>query len=97
MATHDTYRTNDGRYYFSFIFENKGGYYMAHIASQPSYGSRASDLHSTHRLSSDYSGCSYRICFGNDNDVPTLSRVRKYAEAWSEATAKYIDTGIKFG
>jgi len=96
MATRDTYRTNDGKYHFEFIFENQGAYYDAHIAWQPSYGSRNDGLHETHRLTSDYRGCSYRICFASESDVPDLAKVRKYAEAWSEATAKYIDTGIGF-
>lgn len=96
MATRDTYKTNNGKYLFEFIFEDKGFYFEAHIVWQPSYGLRKDDLHSTHRLTSNYTGCSYRICFANDSDVPTLSKARLYAEAWSEATAKYIDTGIGF-
>jgi len=96
MATHDTYRTNNGKYYFTFIFEDQGNFYYAHILTQPNYSGRDNDGHSTHRLESDYPGCSYRICFGNDNSVRTLSLVRKYAEAWSEATSKYIDYGINF-
>lgn len=96
MATRDTYRTNNGKHYFEFIFEDKGDYFYAHIAGQPNYRNRESDLHSTHRLRSDYPGCSYRICFADDNDVPTLERARKYAESWSEDTVRYIDTGIRF-
>lgn len=96
MAIRDTYRTNNGKYYFTFIFEDRGDFYYAHIENQPGYGGRDTDLHPTHRLHSNYPGCSYRICFGNDYDVTTLSLVRKYAEAWCEATSKYIDYGINF-
>ena len=96
MATQDTYRTNNGRYYFEFMFEDKCSHYEAHILNQPSYESRETDLHSTHRLESNYPGCSYRICFANESDVPSLNKVRAYAESWSELTVKYIENGTRF-
>lgn len=96
MATRDTYRSNNGKYYFEFAFENTGDFFYAHILDQPSYRGRDDGLHPTHRLSSNFSGATKRICFGNDNDVKTLSAVRKYSEAWAEATVKYIERGTGF-
>jgi len=96
MASKDTYRSNNGKYLFDFVFEKRNGYYDVHIAQQPSYGIRKKDLHSTHRLLSDFPECRYRICFANPQDVPTLEKARKYAEAWAEATVNYIDRGERF-
>lgn len=96
MAVRDVYRTNDGRHYYEFAFVDKGSHFEANILNQPDYGSRDTGLHSTHRLESDHPGCSYRICFGDDSNVPTLNKVRTYAETWCEATSKYIDNGTRF-
>ena len=92
-AIRDIYRTNDGRYYFEFIFKDNGDCFHVYIRSQPSYGARSSDGHSTHRYEADYEGCKKRICFADESQVRTLNSARKYAEAWSECTAKYINTG----
>lgn len=96
MATHDTYRTNNGNYFFEFAFENVGDFYYAHILNQPSYQGREDGLYKTHRLSSEYTGASKRICFAHDTDAKTLNITRKYAEAWAEETVKYIENGSDF-
>ena len=97
MATHDTYRTNNGNYFFEFAFENVGNFYHAHILNQPSYQGRNDSNHATHRLSSQYPGATGRICFyDEENDAKTLNMTRKYAEAWAEATVKYIENGTEF-
>ena len=91
---HDVYRTNDGNACFTFHFIDVGTHYEIDIVKQPSYGSRATDMHSTHRLPSDRSDASgYRICLGDDSQANSLDNARRWAAAWAEGTWTYIHTG----
>jgi hypothetical protein len=90
-----TYRTNDGKAYFEFRFVEDGSYWEIDILSAPSYGTRSSDLHSTHRLPSARGG--YRICLADPSDAHSVSKAFKFAESWSEMTWRYIQTGKNFG
>ncbi len=94
MAILDTYRTNDGRGYFTFKFVNEGPYWRADIENAPSFGSRdGSNLHLSHRLPSSTAATGYRVCFGNDYDASSLEKARKFSEAWAEALWEWIKTG----
>ena len=92
----DEYRTRDGSAYFTFRFVDVGTHYEIDIIYQPSYGSRESDQHSTHRLSSSRSDCNYRVCLGDDRQANSLSNAKKWAGTWAEHTWNYIRTGRPF-
>lgn len=93
-AVIDTYRTQDGRYYFEFRFHPVGSYYDIDILRMPEYSPRSADLHTTHRLPSDRGG--YKICFGDPSVIKNLNIARQWAGAWSELTMKYILDGTLF-
>ena len=94
MSTTDRYKTHSGNVY-GFRFERMSdGYYEVDITSQPSYQGRATNGHSTHRLSSSRGG--QRICFGDPKVVDSLSQARKWAAAWAESTDDYIRSGKRF-
>jgi len=85
------YRVLSGRTDYSFSLERQaGGLYRVYITSQPSYGSRATDIHSTHR---HYDG-RYFICWTgalrNEDDC------RSVIKDWAELTEKYILHGTRF-
>lgn len=91
-SVEDVYRTNDGRAHFKFRFvEESGGTWRADIQDQPSYGARASDLHSSHRLPSDTAGTGHKICYASAPS--SLRDAQKWAETWSEATWTWINDG----
>ena len=91
-SVEDVYRTNDGRAYFRFRFvEEGGGAWRADIQDQPSYGGRASDLHSSHRLPSSSAGTGHKICYANP--PRSLRDAQKWAETWAEATWTWINEG----
>lgn len=90
----DKYMTkNRNVYTFDFV-KMSDGYYEAEIVTQPNYGNRASDLHSTHRLSSR--GGRYKVCFGDPKVMNSLSEVKRWTKEWAEATDAYISTGKLF-
>ena len=78
-------------YSFSFKYERVGDIWRAYIVSSPSYGSRATGLHSTHRLNDGR----YYVCWSPE---PTsLEAITVVSKMWADATAEYIDTGRSFG
>lgn len=89
----DTYRTKDGIALFTFGFVEVNNHIEIDILEQPSYGSRANDAHSTHRLDSERGG--KKVCFG-DPDYIHQGNAKKWAAEWAEATWKYIKTGVTF-
>ena len=86
------YRTSDGQadYYFNFE-EQSNGIWRAFIEQQPSYNGRATDDHSTHRLSSFFRKY---ICW--DHPLQSLDEVMSVAAIWADKTQEYIKTGKKF-
>jgi hypothetical protein len=77
-----------GRKDFTFKYEKVGSIYRAFIINCPSYGSRATGLHDTHRLTDNGR---YYVCWTPE---PTrLDDITQVSKLWAEATAKYIDTG----
>lgn len=84
------YRTKDGRADYEFSFEHRwNGEWRAYIVSQPSYGSRATDAHSTHRLTATF-GRKY-VCW----DRPIYSRedLESVVALWCDRTQDYIRYG----
>ena len=90
----DIYRATTG-HLFEFAFYPVGGHYEIDILSMPSYGSRSTSLHATHRLDSNQ-GNDKRVCFGDDSSVSTLDEARTWAASWAEHTMKYINNGVAF-
>lgn len=87
------YRTRDGRADYGFSIERQGNNtYRAYIASQPSYGSRATGPHDTHRLT-DSGGRTY-VCW--TRPLRSEADARAVAAAWADATQEYIRTGGGF-
>lgn len=92
MAYVGTYRTESGRNYFRWSFEEQSnGDVRAYILDQPSYQGRATDAHSTHRY-----GLGRRpyICY--DPMPDNRDDAIEIAKAWAENTERYIETGDNF-
>lgn len=88
----DYYRTSDGAAYYHFVFkEQTDGTWMAYIEKQPSYRGRATDAHSTHRLSD---GSHKYVCW--TSPLRSLKEAKQVAALWADATQQYIQTGRKF-
>jgi hypothetical protein len=89
-----TYRTEDGQDYFDFdVVRLPDDSLRAYITNMPSYGSRPTDLHSTHRYYDNSSERHY-ICFdGKVDSEENMLGVMKY---WAEETQHMIRTGIPF-
>jgi hypothetical protein len=86
------YRTKDGLADYGFSFEcQRDGTIRAYISSQPSYGSRDSSLHATHRLSD--AGRHY-ICW--TDPLWSEEAARQVAALWADSTQEYIKTGRRF-
>ena len=86
------YRTTDGRADYKFSFERQsGGDWIPFILSQPSYGSRDTDLHPTHRL---IDTGRYYVCW--TDPLRTLSDAKRVAALWADATQNYIRSGTRF-
>ena len=89
MAHSAFYRTRDGAADYAFSFEQQSdGTWRAYIKGQPSYRRRATDAHSTHRLSDG--GRKY-VCW--TSPLGSLSEAKQVAALWSNKTQQYIRTG----
>ena len=82
------YQTNDGQDKFTFSVERSGRSFRIYIDAQPSYRSRATDAHSTHRYSD---GPRHYICW--DGELNSWAEAEDIATAWAERTQGYIRTG----
>lgn len=86
------YRTRDGAADYLFIFEEQpDGTWRAYIEQQPSYRGRATDAHSTHRLSD---GDRKFVCW--TEALQTLEEAKRVAALWADKTQEYIRTGRGF-
>lgn len=86
------YRTSDGAADYLFLFEEQpDGTWRAYIEQQPSYRGRATDAHSTHRLSD---GDRKYVCW--TEDLRTLEDAKRVAALWADKTQQYIRTGAGF-
>jgi hypothetical protein len=78
-----------GSYDFDYRFVD--GEWRAYIRSQPSYGFRSDDLHSTHRHC-DSRG--YYVCW--TEPIESRADCETIAKLWAQATDRYIRTGERF-
>lgn len=84
------YRTKDGRSDYGFSFQRlSDGSIRPYIDSMPSYGSRDTGLHTTHRLP-DSTG-RYYVCW--DSPLTNIDDVKRVVSLWSDLTQEYIKTG----
>jgi hypothetical protein len=83
------YRTNDGRADYGFSLERQtDGSLRPYITSMPSYGSRDTGLHTTHRLSE---GNRYYVCWSRS--LHSEQEVKDVVSLWADLTQTYIRTG----
>lgn len=84
------YRTRDGRADYQFSFERlSDGSIRPYIESMPSYGSRDTGLHTTHRLHD--SSRRYYVCW--NRPLINVEDVKQVVALWSDLTQEYIKTG----
>jgi len=86
-----TYRTKDGSAYYKFNYVDNDGKIEIDILEQPSYGSRETSAHKTHRLPSARSG--QKICISAGSEPTTLEGAKNISMQWAELTHIYIKTG----
>lgn len=87
------YRTQDGLADYGFSFEPQpDGTWRAYVERQPSYGTRSTDAHSTHRLSA---GGRKFVCW--TTAFRTEAEARAVAQRWADSTQRYIRFGERFG
>ena len=90
-----TYRTKDGRAYFSFSYVwTSGGYYQINIHKTPNYNGRSDSSSVAHWLSTSSNGASRKICFHSGKEPKSLDITQKFSTHWAELTWKYICTGV---
>lgn len=87
------YMTRDYAYNFTFDLQPIESEVRIYIVEQPSYGSRASDGHSTHRMGLPDKPC---VCVDHRLRPVTVPEALSWAIYWAEKTAEYIRTGKKF-
>jgi hypothetical protein len=87
------YLTKDRRFAFTFELKQVGSNIRIYIREQPGYGTRATDGHSTHRLSDN--GKPY-ICIRGDLQPTNVPDALSWLVYWAEETGKYIKTGQSF-
>jgi hypothetical protein len=80
---------NGDQYRFNLVDE--GGQYRIDILDQPSYGSRAADGHSTHRLRRA-DGTQY-VCIKQGYEPRDKSAAAGLAIDWARRTSRYIRNG----
>jgi hypothetical protein len=87
------YRTRDGLCDYSFsIKQRASGRFRSYIISQPDYGSRSTDAHSTHRHW-DVKGRAY-VCWSKP--ITSEEDALRVCAAWADATQEYIKFGTQF-
>ena len=93
-AIKDEYRTKDDTESYFFEFQElPDRNWRVYILKQPSYGSRSTDGHSTHRYFSAATGRTW-ICWSVP--IRSLAEARSVAGQWAEKTQRYIRTGQGF-
>ena len=87
-----SYRTRNGRSDYKFRIEKVGGDgYRVYILDHPSYGSRNTSAHATHRFSSSQG---HYICW--NSKLKSVEEARGVAAAWADKTEDYILSGTRF-
>ncbi len=88
------YRTSDGLADYKFSFEeDSSGDWRPYILSQPSYRGRATDCHSTHRLTG--TGSRKYVCW--TRTLATQADAERVAAMWADKTQEYIRNNTAFG
>lgn len=91
----DYYRSKNGKCVFHFAFYPMDTRYDVDILEMPSYGTRSTTMHDTHRLKSR-NGNDYRICFGDESIVSSIKTAKKWAAVWAECAVNYLESGKHF-
>lgn len=92
MALKTYYRTKDGLADYRFSIERQpDDTYRCFILSQPSYGSRATGAHETHRLTA---GFRRYVCWSQP--LRSEEEAKNVAALWADATQEYIGSGRRF-
>jgi hypothetical protein len=86
-ATIDSITFPNGSLY-KFSFEQVGSVWRAYILHQPSYGSRGTGLHATHRRSD---GNRYFVCW--EPEPTSYAALRTICDQWARRTERYIKSG----
>jgi hypothetical protein len=80
---------------FAFELEKQSdGKLRAYILEAPSFGGRADDGHSTHRLFEP--GRGHYVCVRDDLQPTNLDEARDWARYWADGASRYIKTGKEF-
>jgi len=86
------YRTRDGLADYRFSIERQtNGAYRVFILAQPSYGSKSTAAHATHRLSA---GGRHYVCW--NRPLRSEGEAKTVAALWADATQQYIKSGRRF-
>jgi hypothetical protein len=86
------YRTKDGLADYQFSFERQpNGQWRAYILTNPNYGSRPDDGHTTHRFTD---GGRHFICW--NKPLWSEAEARLVAALWSDLTQRYVQFGERF-
>lgn len=86
------YRTRNGRTDYGFrIVRVADGAYRVYIVEQPSYGSRDTSSHATHRLRDEHGDY---VCW--TSRLETREQARQVAALWADSTEEYILHGRSF-
>lgn len=89
------YRSHHVRHPFTFnLVKQSDGEVRIYILDGPSYGSRATDGHSTHRYF-DHGNRPY-VCIEQRLRPTNLHDARSWARYWADKTAQYVKTGRPF-
>lgn len=88
------YRSADGTCGFLFELAKIDGIVRAYIIEAPSYGSRADDGHSTHRVLPDDDDP--YVCVKETLAPTNVPDCLSWAVYWAEQTTAYIHTGKRF-
>jgi len=90
------YRSRHIQKPFTFnLVKQPDGEVRIYICNAPSYGSRQTDGHSTHRYFDSGNGLHY-VCVEKSLCPTNFDDARSWARYWANKTAKYIKTGRSF-
>jgi len=89
------YTSRDLNFDFSFDIKEVGDEVRIYIVSQPSYGARSQDLHTTHRIW-DRDRHMHYVCVDQDLEPGNVPDALSWMIYWAENTAEYIRSGRRF-
>lgn len=92
--TNFRHRTAYGHTFDFSLAKQRDGRLRIYITHSPSYGSRATDGHSTHRYYDTMRG--HYICIRDDLAPTNATEAQDWARYWAENTSSYIVHGKDF-